>query len=205
MRIGKLTSVKRGRNQIFSLPVTLSAPARVRLTLLSPRGRRLRTTKLQLPAGRRIVRQSIRRASLPPGRYTMLVTATTPDGSQVLRRAQIVIRKPKPPPRRKREASPTLQPRAVAAPTTGAPDPPPPTTPSGNTSDGLEPSLPVTDKNPKLRAHSKPLATATKFVDEHERRTVGLGLVIITMGGAIGFLIKIELRRLLSWPKRLVS
>jgi hypothetical protein len=60
-----------------------------------------------------------------------------------------------------------------------------------------------TGEKPSLR--SKPLATATKFAGEKQRRTVGLGLVIMSMGGAIGFLIKIELRRLLSWPKRLVS
>ena len=206
LKIGKPTSTKRGRNQIFSIRVTLSAPARVQLTLLSPTGRRLRTTKLQLPAGGRVVSLSVPRASLPPGRYTMLVTATTPDGSQVLRRAQVVIKKAKPKKKRKRDGNKKLQPREVAVPPIGAPEPPAPTTPSNPSSDGLEPSPHVTDEvggNPQLRA--KPLATATKFVAEEQRRSLGLGLVIIAMGGAIGFLIKIELRRLLSWPKRLVS
>ncbi len=105
LQIGKPTSTKRGRNQIFSLRVTLSAPARVQLTLLSPTGRRLRTTKLQLPAGGRVVSLSVPRASLPPGRYTMLVTATTPDGTQVLRRAQVVIKKAKQQKKRKRPAN----------------------------------------------------------------------------------------------------
>ena len=206
LQIGKPTSTKRGRNQIFSIRVTLSAPARVQLTLLSPTGRRLRTTKLQLPAGGRVVSLSVPRASLPPGRYTMLVTATTPDGSQVLRRAQVVIKKAKPQKKRKRPGNTRLQPRDVAAPPVGAPEPPAPTTPSNTSSDGLEPSPHVTDETDETpRARSKPLATATKFVGEQQRRTVGLGLVIMSMGGAIGFLIKIELRRLLSWPKRLVS
>ena len=78
--------------------------------------------------------------------------------------------------------------------------PPAPSTPSNPSSDGLEPSPHVTDKadeQPQLRA--KPLATATKFVGEEQRRTLGLGLVIISIGGAIGFLIKIELGRLLRW------
>ena len=61
------------------------------------------------------------------------------------------------------------------------------------------------ETNEQPRLHSKPLATATKFVAEKQRRTVGLGLVIISMGAAIGFLIKIELGRLLRWPKRLVA
>ena len=212
MQIGKPATVKRGRNQIFSLRVTLSAPARVQLTLLSPTGRRLRTTKLQLPAGGRVVSLSVPRASLPPGRYTMLVTATTPDGSQVLRRAQVVIKKAKQQKKRKQTPTTRLQPRDVAAPPVASPEPPAPASPSNPSSDGLEPSPPVTDEKdekdktverPSLR--SKPLATATKFAGEHERRTVGLALVIMSMGGAIGFLIKIELRRLLSWPKRLVS
>ncbi len=200
LKIGKPTSTKRGRNQIFSLRVTLSAPARVQLTLLSPTGRRLRTTKLQLPAGGRVVSLSVPRASLPPGRYTMLVTATTPDGSQVLRRAQVVIKKAKPQKKRKRDGNTKLQPREAAVPPVGSPEPPAPSTPANPSSDGLEPSPHVTDEadeQPQLRA--KPLATATKFVGEQQRRTVGLGLVIISMGGAIGFLIKIELGRLLRW------
>jgi hypothetical protein len=61
----------------------------------------------------------------------------------------------------------------------------------------------ATGEEPSLR--SKPLATATRFVAEQQRRTVGLGLVIMSMGGAIGFLIRIELGRLLRWPKRLVA
>ncbi len=209
MQIGKPTSIKRGRNQIFSLRVTLSAPARVQLTLLSPTGRRLRTTKLQLAAGGRVVSLSVPRASLPPGRYTMLVTATTPDGSQVLRRAQVVIKKAKPPKKRKQPGNAKLQPRDVAAPPVGAPEPPAPATPANTSTDGLEPSprvtgeTAVTGEKPALR--SKPLATATRFVGEQQRRTVGLGLVIMSMGGAIAFLIKIELGRLLRWPKRLVS
>ena len=120
MQIGKPTSTKRGRNQIFSLRVTLSAPAKVQLTLLSPTGRRLRTTKLQLPAGGRVVSLSVPRASLPPGRYTMLVTATTPDGTQVLRRAQVVIKKAKQQKKQKRPGNTKLQPRDVAAPPVGA-------------------------------------------------------------------------------------
>jgi hypothetical protein len=81
----------------------------------------------------------------------------------------------------------------------GAAEPPPPTTPSSNTSDGLEPSPRETDEKPSTR--SKPLATAKTFVGEKHRRTVGLGLVIMLLGGAIGFLIKIELRRLLGFRR----
>ena len=94
----------------------------------------------------------------------------------------------------------------VAAPPVSTSEPPPPTTPSENTPDGLAPSpheTGETGETPSVR--SKPLATATNFAGEKKRRTLGLALVIMSVGGAIGFLIKIELRRLLSWPKRLVG
>jgi hypothetical protein len=197
--IGKVTSVKRGRNQIFSVPVTLSTPARVKVTLLGPTGRRLRTASRQLPAGRRVVSLSMPRASLPPGRYTMLVAAATPDGTQALRRAQITIKKAKQQKKRKRSPDQRLQPRDVGALAVGAPEPPPPGTPSGNTSDGLEPSPRETGK--KSSARSKRLATATTVVGGKRRRTLGLGLVIVSVGGAIGFLIMRELRRLLGFGR----
>jgi hypothetical protein len=205
IQIGKPRSAKRGRHQIFSIRVTLSAPARVQVTLLSPTGRRLRTKKVQLPAGRRLVSLSIPRASLPPGRYTMLVTATTPDGTQVLRRAQIAIKKATQQKKDKQVADQRPQPRELAVPPVSSSEPPPPTTPSGNTPDGLVPSphergeTAVTGEKPSMR--SKPLATATKFVGEKKRRTLGLALVIMSVGGAIGFLIKIELRRLLGFGR----
>ena len=135
----------------------------------------------------------------------MVVTATTPDGTQVLRRAPVVIKKAKPKKKSKRPADKRVQPRAVAAPVS-APDPPAPTPPADNTTDGLEPSpreSGATNEQPRFQ--TTPLATATKFVGEKQRRTVGLGLVIMSMGAAIGFLIKIELGRLLRWPKRLVA
>jgi hypothetical protein len=205
LRIGKLTSAKRGRNQVFSVPVTLSASARVKVTLLSPTGRRLRTATRQLAAGRRILSLSIPRASLPPGRYTMLITATTPDGTQVVRRAQITIKKAKQQKKRKRVADKRPQPREVAAPPVSASEPPPPTAPSDNTPDGLVPSPHQTGRTGETgetpSARSKPLATAKNFADEKKRRTLGLALVILSVGGAIGFLIKIELRRLLGFGR----
>ena len=83
--------------------------------------------------------------------------------------------------------------------------PPAPTTPSNPTSDGLEPSPHVTDVADEKPLRAKPLATGNMVVGRGAATVLGLGLVIILMGGAIGFLIKIELRRLLGWPKRLVS
>jgi len=133
----------------------------------------------------------------------MLVTAATPDGTQVVRRAQITIKKAKQQKKRKRVADKRPQPREVAAPPASASEPPPPTAPSDNTPDGLVPSPHETGETASVR--SKPLATATNFAGEKKRRTLGLALVIMSVGGAIGFLIKIELRRLLSWPKRLVG
>jgi hypothetical protein len=139
----------------------------------------------------------------------MLVTATTPDGTQVLRRAQILIKKAKQQTKSKRAGTTRVQPRDAAAPPVSAPEPPAPTAPSTISSDVPEPSPHVTKEadetgeKPSLR--SKPLATATKFVGEQQRRTLGLGLVIMAMGGAIGFLIKIEIGRLLRWPRRLAS
>ncbi|MGH2921553.1 MAG: hypothetical protein ACRDKU_05760, partial [Gaiellaceae bacterium] len=203
LRLGKAKSTRRGRNQIFSVPVTLSTPARIRATLLSPRGRRLRTTSVQLPAGRRTVSLSVPRASLPPGRYTILVTATTPDGTQVLKRAQVTIKKakPKPKPKKRNAVATRPEPETTAAfPSGGPAAPPPAATPSSNDSGGPVPSRRVKPESP--RPESKPLATATKFVGEEQRRTLGLTIVILSIGAAIGFLIKIELQRLLARPRR---
>jgi hypothetical protein len=86
-----------------------------------------------------------------------------------------------------------------------ASEPPPPTTPSDNTPDGLVPSPHQTGQTGETgetpSARSKPLATAKNFADEKKRRTMGLALVILSVGGAIGFLIKIELRRLLGFGR----
>jgi hypothetical protein len=201
LRLGKAKSTRRGRNQIFSVPVTLSTPARVRATLLSPRGRRLRTMSVQLPAGRRTVSLSVPRASLPPGRYTILVTATTPDGTQVLKRAQVTIKKAKPRQKKRNAAVQRPEPERTAAfPSGGPAAPPPAAAPSSNDSGGPVPSRRVKAESP--RPESKPLATATKFVGEEQRRTLGLTIVILSIGAAIGFLIKIELQRLLARPRR---
>jgi hypothetical protein len=53
----------------------------------------------------------------------------------------------------------------------------------------------------KPSVRSKPLATATNFAGEKKRRTLGFAIVILSVGGAIGFLIKIELHRLLGFGR----
>jgi hypothetical protein len=204
LRLGTPSSLKRGRNQVFTVPVMLSTPARVQVTLLSPRGRRLRMTSKQLPAGRRVVSLSVPRASLPPGRYTILVTATTADGTQVVKRTQVTIKKAraktKPPTRNPRPKQ--LGPSASAVPDSGSGAPPPAATPSSPSENRGGPVPPRRHRAQVPTVEAKPLSTATSFVGEKKRKSFGLALVIGSIGGAIGFLIKIELQRLLGWPRR---
>jgi hypothetical protein len=196
--LGKAGSSKRGRNQVFTIPVTISTPARVQVTLLSPRGRRLRTKSVQLPAGRRVISLVVPRASLPPGRYTIRVTATTADGTQVVKRAQVTIRKTKAQPKKRRSGGTQFTPSGGAVPDSGSGAPPPPAA-TPPPSDDRGGSVPPRVSRPETpRPERKPLETATSFVGEKKQRTFGLALVIAAMGGAIGFLIKIELHRLLG-------
>jgi Chitobiase/beta-hexosaminidase C-terminal domain/Bacterial Ig domain/Bacterial Ig-like domain (group 3) len=210
LQLGKPRSTKRGKNQVFSIPVTLSIPARVQVTLLSPRGRRLRSTTVQLGAGRRLISLSVPRASLPPGRYTLLVTATSPSGTQVVRRAHVTIAKaakrkaaPKPKPQTK-QADPTqLTPSGGAVSDDGPGAPPPAATPIPSSDSGGRVPPRVRRSESTRERSAPPLATGTSFVGEEKQKTFGLGLVVVSMGGAIGFLIKIELHRLLGRPRRL--
>jgi hypothetical protein len=208
LQLGKPRSTKRGKNQVFSIPVTVSTRARVRVTLLSPRGRRLRSTTVQFGAGRRVVSLRVPRASLPPGRYTLLVTATAPSGTQVVRRAQVTIAKakrkatPKPKPNTRQAGSAQVTPSGGAVFDDGPGAPPPAATPSPSSDSGGR-VPPRVHRRESPRDRSAPLATGTSFVGEKKQKTFGLGLIIASMGGAIGFLIKIELHRLLGRPRRL--
>jgi hypothetical protein len=199
--VSKPRSTARGRQRIFVVPVTLSAPAKVEATLLSPTGRRVRTTQSRLPAGRNQVRIAVPQASLPPGRYTILVTATGAEGTQVVRRVQFMVKGVK---AQKRQSAP---PSLKAPPAVAAPDAPPPSPARRSDEPRTEqPAQPATPRQRSARKEQdgrKTLEAASRFVKPKDGRNLGLGLLLLlAVGGAIAFVIKIELHRLLAWPRR---
>jgi hypothetical protein len=146
---------------------------------------------------------AIPRSSLPPGRYTIVVRATSADGTQVVRRVYVTI-KAKPAKKRK-----TVSPKAVAAPSVDGGGEPPAQAPQDPRPAGAEPDRPAvapgtgalpttTTQNPR-----KPLAAASNFVGGKHRRSLGLVMILLSMGSAVGFLIMVELQRMLPAPRRL--
>jgi hypothetical protein len=202
--VGRPRSAKSGKQQVFVVPITLSAPATVQTTLLSPTGRKLRTVQTKLPAGRHAVRMAIPRSSLPPGRYTIIVRATSADGTQVVRRVYVTI-KAKPAKKRK-----TVSPKAVVAPSADGGGEPPAQAPQDPRPAAAEPDRPVvaapgTGALPTTTTQSprKPLAAASNFVGGKHRRSLGLVMILLSMGSAVGFLIMVELQRMLPAPRRM--
>jgi hypothetical protein len=201
LRLGKPKARTQGDQKLFSVPLRLSAPARVKATLLSPTGRKVRTVRTSLPAGAHSVRFAVPVASLPPGRYTILVVATAADRTKVTKRVQLtipagggavrpgaagadtpktaLIAVPVVPPDKDEPAKPEFKPEAAAA---------KPATP------------PVSSKPaPKVStAIDKPLETASRYVGSNPHRTIGLIVVLMMLGAAIAFLIRVELARMLS-------
>jgi methionine-rich copper-binding protein CopC len=202
--LGKPSTTTRGKQQVFVVPVTLSAPATVQTTLLGPTGRRLRTSQTKLPAGRHAVRMAIPRSSLPPGRYTIVVRATSADGTQVVQRVRVTI---KAKPAKKRKA---MTPKAVAAPTVDEGGVPPTQAPAGERPAAAEPDLPAVAApstgaaNPEksTQTRRKSLEAASSFVGGKHRRSLGLVMILLSMGCAVGFLIMVELQRMLPTPRR---
>ena len=204
LRVGKPTTrtQSRGAKRVFRVSVSLSGPARVRATLLSPTGRPLRKLKANLSAGRHSLRFVLPSASLPPGRYTILVVATAPDGSKARQarvrddRRQAAAEARRPP-----ESDPAPQEVVFPVAPASGPDrgdvsaPPDPPTPPART------------KKPKPKKHAPPakgeaLETASGYVsDSKPGHTVALVLVLFALGAMIAFLIKMEMGRMLR-PRR---
>jgi methionine-rich copper-binding protein CopC len=190
----------RGSKRVFLVSVSLSTPARVKATLLSPTGKRLRTLRAKLSAGRHSLRFILPTASLPPGRYTILVVATGSDGSKVVKRVYVKIAR-KQTTVKKRAAKATTS-TEVVVPVTPA------SGPSGGSDSSSTSSTPAAHtskpeaKKQAPRAKARPLEAASGYVSSKPGRTVGLVIVLLGMGAAIAFLIKIEMGRMLGSPRR---
>jgi methionine-rich copper-binding protein CopC len=201
--LGSPRSAQSGKQQVFTVPITLSGPATVQTTLLSPTGRKLRTAQTKMAAGRHTVRMAFPRSSLPPGRYTIVVRATSADGTQVVRRAYVTIKR-KPAKKRK-----TVSPKAVAAPTMdshGGPSAQAPPDPGPAAAEPERPAVaaPGTGALPTTSTQNpgKPLAAASNLVGGKHHRSLGLVMILLSMGSAVGFLIMVGLQRILRAPRR---
>ena len=191
-----------GAERVFRVSISLSGPARVRARLLSPTGRPLRTMKANRSAGRHSLRFVLPSASLPPGRYTILVIATGPDGSRLVKRAYvtIVVKKattaPKPP---EKEVAPQEVVFPVAP--TSSPDA------GGVAASPDSPTPPAHTNKPEPKKHAPQakggaLETASDYVsDSKPGHTVALVLILFVLGALIAFLIKMEMGRMLK-PRR---
>ena len=204
LEVGKPKAKTRGSQKVFYVPLSLSAPATVTATLLSPTGRKLRTTRTTLPAGKHSVRFAVPVASLPPGRYTILVVATAADGTKVERRVKLTIPGKRVAPSKPAQANPKPKTVVVTAPV--APPPPPssneaPPKPAPKPK-RVTPPIRKSEPTPETASVGKPLEAASKYVGSNPGKTVGLVVVILGIGGALAFLIKIELARILASPKR---
>jgi hypothetical protein len=143
------------------------------------------------------VRFAVPVASLPPGRYTILVVATAADGTKVTRRVQVTIPITTKAVSQDARSSDRPDTAVIAAPIV-----PPPGKDESSKPEGVaKPAKPPVSTKPAPRvstAPDKPLETASKYVSSNPTRTIGLIAVLLMLGAAIAFLIKVELARMLS-------
>ncbi len=204
VQLGKPTTKTRGGQKLFSVPLNLSAPARIEATLVAPSGRTLRTVRTSLPAGRHTLRFAVPVGSLPPGRYTIIVVARAADGTRVVRRVAVTIGKKGV---AMTQGGPGEPETAVVVPAAPAP----PNGPDKVLPEAAKPVAPAPKAEPAPRAKPKPkssvsvsppLEAASEYVSSDPMRTVGLIILILGLGGAIAFLIRVELARILASPRR---
>ena len=205
LRVNKPKTKSHGSKRIFVVGLSLSTPARVHATLLSPTGKRLRTLRTRLSAGGHSVSFILPTSSLPPGRYTILVVATGSDGSKVVKRVYVNVPRKHQTAEKSSETPKTKSvavPVAPAAPPSGGSgatsSPKPATNHTNHTSHTTKPGPKKQASPPKAGA----LQTASGYVSSKPHRSIGFLLVLLAMGAAIGYLIKIEMKRMLASPGR---
>jgi methionine-rich copper-binding protein CopC len=194
-----------GSKRVFLVPLSLSAPAAVQATLFSPTGRKLRTQTLNLSAGAHSLRFVLPKASLPPGKYTVVVVATDTAGTRSEKRVTIKVKAAKKP--TKAHAK-----KAVAFTSTETPPAEPPASTSGdsaprsNTPAATPPPSnthpAATRKHRSPKAALKPLETATGYTGSNPGKTIGIVGLMLGLGAVLLFFIKSELSRILA-PRRL--
>ncbi len=166
----------RGSKRVFLVGLSLSTPARVQATLLGPTGRRLRTLKTNLSAGKHSLSFVLPSASLPPGRYTVLVVATASDGSKVVKRVYVRVAKQSV----AKEPGAAANPHAVVVPSAPSARPPAPTSPVVPTPAEAPASKPEPKKQkPKTPAGTRALETASGYVNSKPSRTLGVIIVVL--------------------------
>jgi hypothetical protein len=104
-----------------------------------------------------------------------------------------------------------MTPKAVAAPAVDRGGvPPADVSPAARRPTPAEPTRPAiatpstggADVEQSTQTPRKPLEAAANFVGDKHHRSLGLVLVLLSMGCAVGFLIMVELQRMLPTPRK---
>jgi hypothetical protein len=203
LTLARAKARRHGSQEIFSILFRLTAEARVRGTLFSPNGRKLRTALERFSTGQHTLALAVPVASLPPGRYTIRVAATGPGGVKRVERTTVQLVAPAHKPQHSFTAP------AVPAPVATPPAPPAPVaTPTAS-----RPAAPVAPPPAPQHAKTKPVPKPTQKVKPLEtsgasysgsksHRTAGLAIAILGLGAGLALLLKVELGRILASPRR---
>jgi len=202
VQIGKPKTRSRGQQRLFLVSLNLSVPATVRATLLGPTSRQLRTIRASFRAGRHSLRFALPADSLPPGRYTIVVVANSADGTRITKRVTVTVPAEGKRAVREEHAHETvisIDETAPSAPLRVAESAPAPKPAPKSMSSSRKPK----PKPQVLKPVRKPLETASTYARSKESRNIVLGLLLLTLGGGLAVLIKLEIGRLLSSTRRL--
>ncbi len=206
MKVAKPTTktTSRGNKRVFVVRLSLSEPAHVQATLLSPGGRRLRTLRTKLPAGKHSLSFVLPSASLPPGTYTVQIVATAADGSKVVKSVKVKV--PGKSSLGKKGSTESTGTKTIVVPVVASSGSPGGTGSSGETQSPASSSPQKPASKPESRRHSpaklRALETASGYVSSKPNRTVWLLLVLLLMGIALAYLIRIEMGRMLDSHRR---
>ena len=203
LTLAKAKARRHGSQEIFSVLLRLTAGARVRGTLVSPGGHKLRSVRRQFSAGRHSLELSVPVASLPPGRYTIRVAATGPGGVKRVEQATVQLAAPA------HQTQHSIAPQVVPVPVATPPAPPAPVeapTPSRPAHAVAPPPPPQHAKTKPARKPTqkvKPLETSDSgYSGSKSHRTAGLAVAILGLGAGLALLLKVELGRILASPRR---
>jgi hypothetical protein len=148
-----------------------------------------------------LLRFTLPTASLPPGRYTILVVATGSEGSKVVKRVHATIAAKATVSEPAEETTISREIVIPAAPASGSDGGTVSASPDSSTPLART-STPESKKQAPPHVKKSTLETASGYVSSSKPgHTAALVLILLLLGGALAFLIKLEMGRMLA-PRR---